>query len=477
MSEQLLEIAKSVILNSYFAVQNLPDFWESIDAGVFVTAYKKLPPTSANVWCCMSNGKYNNPGPLLSNTVESSQICANDDPRIDESENPVAFEITLFAPKHLWIHLGHAPLAITKMRRNLQRAFYIESDSKSKAVYLPDVWNEFKTWTPSDLLTHLAHKAGSDFGRIQAVYEIPCYVIADQTIPISFHDRGFFAMLILERAWNFYNYYKKDNQLAYEITDGNVSYENEEAFVRSYSDVEAYVKLAKLLNTDYNDVLQFALNHFKYDDVASISARIMLIKETEQELDQKYVKDILIHKSDDFAFETPQVVIALCYAYEYFNGRDYLQLRQQIEHYILSYVEDSHKTEAALRQHGAFAANWYLQANAAILQTKWSCLSSNCKKFAESNFLCDMAIDLCKKALIAKRSITEEACAAHGLLISNQSISDYNICENWALKQYEWKQHGGFRYYVEKDWYRTDVTSHVVQVCFLIGTGNRKNTS
>jgi len=40
-------------------------FWSGVHAGAFATAYRALPPTSENVWCCMSNGNYDRPRAAL----------------------------------------------------------------------------------------------------------------------------------------------------------------------------------------------------------------------------------------------------------------------------------------------------------------------------------------------------------------------------------------------------------------------------
>ena len=477
MAEELLSIAKSVVLNSKFIVENVPDFWKSINGSGFVTAYKRLPPTSANVWCCMSNGNYKDPGLLFENIIESAQICAAHDSRIDESIAPTAFEVCFFVSQNLWLRLGTGVSASYKMQRSFQRAFLVQSKNNSRAVYLPDVWNEYKNWTSKQLLSHLATKAGSTFEEIDQVYEIPCFVVADPIIPVSIQDRGFFASLILQRAWNFYNSYKKGDQLAYLVTEDKISYDNEGACVRSLSDVQAYHQLAKILGHDSKGVVKFAQNEFECMDAAAIAAGIMLQHEIDEKLNIDQVQMLLLTNSTDFAFEKPQIVIALCVAYEFFNKREQLSLRQSIENFVADYFQATNLIENALKKHNAFAANWYLQAFATTKRTKWSCLSPKCEFFMKLMFhkrLFNDAIARCQDALQKKRSITEEACAAHGILVSKIPLDDDEICYNWALQQHEWNQKGGFRYYKNQAWYRLDVTSHVVQVCCLIRSGNRK---
>ena len=242
------------------------------------------------------------------------------------------------------------------------------------------------------------------------------------------------------------------------------------------SDVQAYHQLAKILGHDSKGVVKFAQNEFECMDAAAIAAGIMLQHEIDEKLNIDQVEMLLRTKSTDFAFEKPQIVIALCVAYEFFNKREQLYLRQSIENFIADYVHATTLIENAFKKNNAFAANWYLQAIAAMKRTKWSCLSPKCESFVKLTLherLFKEAIERCQEALQKKRSITEEACAAHGILVSNILLDDNEICYNWALKQYEWNQKGGFRYYKNQAWYRLDVTSHIVQVCFLIRSGNR----
>jgi hypothetical protein len=177
--------------------------------------------------------------------------------------------------------------------------------------------------------------------------------------------------------------------------------------------------------------------------------------------------------SGDMSFAQPQVVIALTYAYRALSGREHLALRNQIEAAVLRYMSNVDGIEKALDKDGAFAANWYLQATAAVRATRWSCLSSTCKNLKANEEIEGKAVNLCMRAIEKSNvSITEQACAAHGLLAVNQfDYERYDVLlEQWARYQYEWdaESHGGFRYRVDEAWYRTDVTSHVVEVCLAV---------
>lgn len=472
--QEIVDLAKNVVLNLPQAVERLPDFWQNLHAGSFVTAYKKVPPSSSNVWCCMSNGNYDDPSSIVDHIIESSFICSTRDPRVDKLVKPIAFEVCLLSPKKLWRDLGNGITAPERMKRDLQRAFQVTTINGSNAIYLPDVWNEFKHWSAEDLLTHLAQKAKSNILNITNVYEITCFVVADKEIPTSIHDRGFFPTLVLERAWNFYNDYRKDNKLAYLVKKDSTQYENKGAWVRSYGDVLAYHKLATLLNKDSGHVVEYALKNFERNDAASMSAYLQLQYETQNTIEVDDVETLLqlANESTEFGFEKPQSIIALCTAYEYFNTRNDLALRQQIEQCVRDYFQSYQEIEAAFTQHGAFAANWFLQATAKVSKTSWSCLSAACANFKRINksILFATAVNLCQNALRNKESITEEACAAHGLLATSlfDFVANDSMVERWAQLQYEWKMNGGFRYKVGDNWYRTDVTSHVVEVCFLL---------
>jgi hypothetical protein len=199
---QLVDIARNVVLGKGKSVgaAAVSPFWRAIHAGCFVTCYKRLPPTSGNVWCCMSNGDYANPKPLVANIIDSAQICAAHDSRVVASIVPQAFEVCIFAPQHLWLALGNGERAIGKMRRHLHRAYMSQTSGGSHAVYLPEVWTG--NWSAKGFITSLNQKAGgkASLDDVAQVYEIPCYQIADASIPIQMHDRGFFAALILQRA-------------------------------------------------------------------------------------------------------------------------------------------------------------------------------------------------------------------------------------------------------------------------------------
>lgn len=476
MSEALVKIARSIILKS--EEPNLDKFWQNINAGTFVTAYKKFKPTSENVWCCMSNGVYDASQTVEQNIKQSAHACATRDTRVDKSVIPVAFEVNIFAPRHLWVLLGTSRSAAQKMQRDLQRAFMVQTNDGLSAVYLPDVWNQYAHWTAHELIENLSRKAGGTTAQdVSEVYEIPCFVEADQSIPVAMQDRGFFAALILQRAWEFYNFYKQDSQLAYQVDSNVVSFNNKGAWVRSYADVAAYSQLATLLNDTADEVVEYALANFEKQDMASLAAHMQLRLEIRNTFNVGDLNRLVVDfNSSEFVFARPQIVILFCQIYRHLSARQYLETKNQIQRAVTKYFQDISAVEAALVEHGGFAANWYLQAVAAASQIQWSCLI-DCKTLhsIQTNDLFRKAITVAIDAL-QNETIAEQACAAHGLLAVNEFDFKANdqLLHKWARMQYEWNMHGGFRYYVAQSWYRSDITSHVVQVCLLIRYGNRK---
>lgn len=110
---------------------------------------------------------------------------------------------------------------------------------------------------------------------------------------------------------------------------------------------------------------------------------------------------------------------------------------------------------------GTFAANWWMQA----LQNKGNQIVPQ--------WLWDECIDSCRASLVSRRSITEEACALTGLHAWNPNVANLASLSNllsetiqrWGVLQNQWRHeaHGGFRYYESQPWYRTDVSTHVLE--------------
>ena len=485
------------------------DIWRSLQAGCFITVYGEMPPISENVWCCMSNGEYDGRQSAAQNVVESAQVCASRDSRRHRFEKEPRFEtdtdVTLLAPRDLWIHLGAPSKAVKVMQRSKGRSFYVQTSHSAGAVYLPSVWNEQKDWTAGDLLRNLTQKAGrdkntdDDGGAEPQVFEIASYTIEPSAFAQYGHyrrDRGFCASLILGKALRFYEQYRRNNQLAYSVaaeTDSapgsgkavydngskavydngsKAVYDNDGAHVRSYADVVAYYKLAYLLNKNtavVDTIAKHALENFPVNSGATAAAHVDLFltvlqkNQIDSSAAQTFARRLLQYfPSADYAFENPQMVLAL--------GRLYSSLphdlQRQIEQKCVQpFVANKADISRAFEEHGAFAANWFLQALAQLRRVAPPQLTRNLATLEQK------AIQLCNKAILRypPSSITEQACAAHGLLAVEKFDVEKNdlLADTWLRYQHRWKN-GGFRYHLDIKEQRTDVTSHVVEVCLLL---------
>src|SRR4051812_34112067 len=91
----LLYIVQNIILNNEYNINNHLSLdildqlypWIVLQSTVFVTAYFDKPYISQNVWCCMSNGKYETNESVLMNTINSAKICATRDDRTISAPN------------------------------------------------------------------------------------------------------------------------------------------------------------------------------------------------------------------------------------------------------------------------------------------------------------------------------------------------------------------------------------------------------
>lgn len=333
---------------------NLSQFWRSIPAGAFVTVYKALPPSSENVYCCMSNGDYVPHNSVLANIHQSAEICTTKDSRRFGGGAPIANELCLFAPRAVWLPLGLRAAAIGKMRADKQRALLVEitesnddaESRRSQAVYLPDVWNERPEWSAAQLIDSLTEKAGGI--RIHAkgqkepfvfVYEIPCFVVADESISIVRHDRGFFASIVLQRCLPFYNRFRRADRLAYSVTaEGEAQYDNEGAIVRSYADGSAFFKLCRLLSVERaasESVADTLFDRFPCSETqkeknvyeresslgvekngACLAARIALMLDIGRSVPETELWSLAqSYPNSDASFANPQIVVSLSRAY------------------------------------------------------------------------------------------------------------------------------------------------------------------
>jgi AMMECR1 domain-containing protein len=468
----------------------LPPFWRNIAAGVFVTMYSALPASSNTIYCCMSNGDYEPLNSLHANIVQSALICTTQDNRRFNGGPPIAKELALFAPQAFWIALGAPKDAARKMNRKKQRAFMVQSNGR-RAVYLPEVWDERSEWSASELLQNLTLKAtgqATNNNQSTTVYEIPSFVIGDPVLNIGRHDRGFFASLVLERAFSFYVQFMRENQLAYLVTIPDqsakilVDYDNDGANVRTLADAAAFFKLSILLRDDektrelvIDRALAFSQRSLYPADTA---ARVSLQIDTGREIDSRDI-NILIHAYPDVrdvSFSNPQIVIALVNANSLVNESQKLQINAIARRFMQ--VDFETHAEKAIRENGAFAANWLLRALAACSVLLG--LRTNQSRSLRFKTSVENCIRTCKRAIANPSSVTEQACAAHGLLASRQyDTKEYDwLIESWARLQSEWmkrRARGGFRYYFDEPWYRTDVTSHIVDVCLILHAGEESD--
>lgn len=483
--------------------------WCDVRSGAFVTAYKALPPSSENVWCCMSNGQYGSDRPLLANVIDSAVICATQDSRRTQ-QLPVASEVCGFAPKSLWIDRS---VDGSDLCRSLQRAIMVQTDNGRSAVYLPEVWDERPEWSGRDLIDNLTRKAGGRSSHVDRVMEIPCYVVASPQIDVPKADRGLFASLVLQRALAFYDCFKSANRLAYQVVPpkkqadtvtaaaaatacGNGAvYDNEGAFVRSYADVSAYFKLCRLLAptkdcAQQDSIVQFAETQYPDGpDGAVAAARVSFLLDVNRpdSISTSLVASLLDavpHRDKSFA--QPQIILSLCRCI--LTDSVATRLNKQTRERILGLAKqfvggengaDGSKigsamaldAQLALQQHGVFAANWLLQAFAsarsALQRTRFNCREPWPHWVLAAQQVCRQSIDF-------PDSVTAQACAAHGLLAVGQfDHVRYNwLPGSWKRLQDRFDMRGGFAYHVpsssREPLFRTDVTSHVVEVCLLL---------
>ena len=120
--------------------------WDALNAWAFVTIYKRAPPTSKNVFGCVSAGNHDGREPAIAiNIVSAAKRSRKDRRRFEEdgSEGPrAAYEVTLLASRMHWIRRQRS-----EMSRARQRTYFVSPDGspRSGAFYLPSVWDERPT--------------------------------------------------------------------------------------------------------------------------------------------------------------------------------------------------------------------------------------------------------------------------------------------------------------------------------------------
>ena len=488
----LLQLAKDIIIHKKSVKVLEYGKWNQIHAGSFITAYKdkNQGPISENVWCCMSNGEYVGRKNVVTNVIESAKICATKDSR-RTSKRPQMFAIDILSPKNRW-----KKVKISQMNRNKNQSIFVELTNGSSGVYLPTVWRERPDWSANTLIRELSRKAGGT-NNVANIYEIPTYEITET----GSEDYGFFSSMsgggstlhqfsslmktgvirnMLDRAWKFYEKFAKNKtgQLAYivELGPNNkpiVSYNNEGALVRTFADLTTYVKLGRYFGGERKSRAEIRVaSEIKRlsnsaNDIGDLAGWIELLlvydfKSFQSEICKSTVRLLdTFHAgrfdSADLAFANPQALLAVMNVVEHINCSDVKKdLKSMTNNFLKLYKS---RLPMSSSSDVAFAANWLTQS----LMAAYRVTNINAYK----TFVDRRLVPILQEAIKAQRSITQEATSAHALLISGVEIPDYEmIITRWDQLQKKWKL-GGFRYYVDQPWYRTDVTSHVVEVLLI----------
>ena len=448
--------------------------WGSIYSGTFVTAYFQKPFISENVWCCMSNGEYDGVNTVLQNVIESANICVTEDPRRSRASAPKYFEVSVLTPRSEWRLVNRLPNDGWDISRERHRTIHVNAGGRS-AIYLPSVWDERPEWDAATLIRELVEKSGGSLQDEVIIHEIGTYDISEEgSINSGYFTQGSFNGImtsspvineILRDAWNFYRRFASNDQLAYMITPNFVSYENEGANVRSYSDVATFAKLSQYLGQSdmaFPYIINI-LNRIQPQSTTDLAARISLLLDVDMadpiELTQFATETSNsrgIFEDADLGFGNPQIMIVLLRIAKILPN-----VRPLVEESFTGFVLNYRKfLFHILQEYGAFAANW-------ILQTLSAAYHLNKMFFTIYKDLLPPLFASCEQALKNPDSITLEACALNGLLIFNRQVNVQPILSKWRRLQQEWGI-GGFRYYLDQPWYRTDVTSHVVEDCFLL---------
>ena len=167
-----------------------------------------------------------------------------------------------------------------------------------------------------------------------------------------------------------------------------------------------------------------------------------------------------IFGTSDLAFANPQALLALLNVIDSTNCYNEMTLEDInliVDHFLQIYTNPKFYYELFQKdpKNASFGANWVTQA---LIKAYQLTGNKRAKRFVDNKM-----VPILKEALQAKRSITQEAIAAHALLVANKQIDRQALLSRWDRLQKKWGL-GGFRYYENQPWYRTDVTSHVGEV-------------
>lgn len=414
--------------------------WRELQGGTFITTYFNKPLTSENVWCCMSNGIYDRSHTVYENAIKSSQICKKDS-RTRRSQKYKYAEVSVLLPKDKWIKSS-----IKNLNEDNEYTIHIVDNNNDRgAFYLPSVWEENPNWTAEDLIESLKEKAGISSNRF-TIYKVPTIIVNSESI-YDPHDmlKPEIINIILDKVDVYYTKLIKDNKLPYIIEDDKVVYESK-SLVRTLYDLASYNRLkGRKLGGEY-------INREDYN-LHELVAVTELAKSIGSSKVSYFIKKILSYNnngrfSDDLSFENPQAMLTVSTVID--------------EKSALIFVKDAHKWKG-----DSFGANWMSQALSSLYSRfKW-------KKIED--LLINKFLPILIKGFEDNVSVTQTTTALHGILSIEKAMDKYIIEEDTKLRyikdmyklQLEWKN-GPFRYYINENWYRTDVTFHVVDVLKLM---------
>ena len=489
--------------------------WKNIHADLFVTAYNRPnDTTSANVWCCYSNGDPEGINTVLDNLKGAVRSCLLLDTRhkpLDSPEivPPAEVDLTILAPRKRWKHI----IDIKSLKRERRRALYVKTLYGS-AFYIPSVWDERLDWNSTDIIRSLAHKAGGNLDSITEIYEVPVYEIPTKSMENhetnNNRNRGFFKEIlttdtpittkpvlstdyqnentnilhdVLEKIWYFYYNNSDNNRLAYKIMYDNIpEYDNEGAWVRTISDVITFDDLNTYLGKSSSTIqpyVQYLLDNKRkipLDDPQTMAVWIEFMKhfnilDTENLIGN--FKELMpgIYDSD-LSFANPQIIIALAD----------MGKRKKLIGFLKTI---NNQVEKAVKNYGAFAANWISQALEKCYEVFFDVETFDGKNFKrkieELSYKDNLLQLILRKAALHGDSLTIRACAITGLealykIKPNPELFNFigkaiykliGISSHSTIAKNQ-LSNGGFSYAFDNvDLVRTDVTSHVVDAILL----------
>ena len=419
--------------------------WNDIRASVFVTTYFAEPRVGHNVWCCMSNGVHNRSKTVHDNAIETASICRSD-PRTKVSPTFKSIEISVLAPRDLWIKSAN-------IVREEGYTIYIQSGNKS-AFYLPSVWQEEEEWMAYDLIKSLKHKA-----RITSfnydIYKVPTILINEHGFEYKEWLVKEMGKIILDKVVKFYKPFIDTNgQLPYIIdTRGEIKYENGD-MIRIFYNLADYNRLA---GTRLGRKYLGGNNKYSLHEWVALASLVNSLNSPSL----KQIKDKILSYnkhgifSSDKSFANPQAMLAVADEIDEQSAKNFVKQSK-------NWNVDS------------FGANWISQALCALFN-----------RFGWEEII-DILIDKYLPILknIDHSSVTQIACSYHGILIMEKTLMGHSnirkgvfpLIDHLDLEQYivdhyymqRELENGPFPYYIEQHWYRTDVTFHVTDVIELI---------